>query len=89
MSRPKKYCSAADVTLVQESATLLRTVHELYDSGPAGPGGPGLRGAGGPSGFLQLQQRWLRERRHSDMLVAAHRAMQVGGGGIQPWAGNP
>lgn len=62
---------------LQDASPLLRRVHELYDGGVAGPRGPGLRGAGGAVGFLQLQQRWLRDRGHTDMLVSANRAMQV------------
>ncbi|GFR47002.1 hypothetical protein Agub_g8685 [Astrephomene gubernaculifera] len=63
--------------LLSDAAPLLRRVHELYDSSVAGPRGPGLRGTGGASGYLQLQQRWLRDRGHSEMLVSANRALQA------------
>ncbi|KAG2482267.1 hypothetical protein HYH03_018783 [Edaphochlamys debaryana] len=65
------------VELLADAAPLLRRIHDLYDGSVAGPRGPGLRGSGGPSGFLQLQQRWLRDRGHNELLVSAHRALQA------------
>ncbi|KAG2447917.1 hypothetical protein HYH02_007371 [Chlamydomonas schloesseri] len=69
-------------SLLTDASPLLRRVHELYDGGVAGPRGPGLRGAGGAMGYLQLQQRWLRDRGHTDMLVSANRAMQAIGNSV-------
>ncbi|EFJ40631.1 hypothetical protein VOLCADRAFT_121706 [Volvox carteri f. nagariensis] len=65
------------VDLLADAAPLLRRVHELYDSSLAGPRGPSMRESGGASGYLQLQQRWLRDRGHSELLVSAHRALQA------------
>ncbi|GLC56456.1 hypothetical protein PLESTB_001106700 [Pleodorina starrii] len=65
------------VELLADAAPLLRRVHELYDTSLAGPRGPSMRESGGAWGYLQLQQRWLRERGHSDLLVSAHRALQA------------
>ncbi|KAG2430073.1 hypothetical protein HXX76_010173 [Chlamydomonas incerta] len=69
-------------SLLTDASPLLRRVHELYDGGVAGPRGPGLRGAGGATGYLQLQQRWLRDRGHTDLLVSANRAMQALGNSV-------
>ncbi|PNH06707.1 hypothetical protein TSOC_006876 [Tetrabaena socialis] len=71
---------AAEV--LEAAAPLLRRVHERYDGSAAGPRGPGPRGAGGAAGFLTLQQRWMRERGHNEMLVSAHRAMQAVGNSV-------
>ncbi|GIL60377.1 hypothetical protein Vafri_14989 [Volvox africanus] len=65
------------VDLLGDAAPLLRRVHEMYDTSLAGPRGPSMRESGGASGYLQLQQRWLRDRGHSELLVSAHRAMQA------------
>ncbi|GIL80547.1 hypothetical protein Vretimale_16030 [Volvox reticuliferus] len=65
------------VDLLADAAPLLRRVHEMYDTSLAGPRGPSMRESGGASGYLQLQQRWLRDRGHSELLVSAHRAMQA------------
>ncbi|KXZ46707.1 hypothetical protein GPECTOR_41g671 [Gonium pectorale] len=70
------------VELMTESAPDLRLIHQLYDSSIAGPKGPSIRAAGGVASYLQLQQRWLRDRRHTDLLVPAHRVLQALGNTI-------